>query len=229
MPAPPHLTELKEALDSLRLANDRHTEPGKPLMDQEVQAAASSLAGARHWNGIGDVPARRLILALVTMSDIRVRQGDLVRAESLLNEGRRVYEDFPQLERVLAARVHLGLARLQVISNRDAEALDNYQLANSLLGQENLADSDLAPLHAAMGECCRRLGDNVHADHFTALSNESNSLETVNIRGEFMRIYTSRNFSQPNHAGVECSWEVVWHRRGDMFDQAGVMLKAQVE
>ncbi len=138
--------------------------------DLEIQSALGALLTARNGGARNDHQGGLLIHALLQMAKLRHRQGNLLRAASLVNEAKERLGLFNRPAPVLGRQIYQTLAELQRSQGHDVEAFDSLERALSFASQASLAPADMTSLYAGLAQCSERLGDTVHAAEYAWLA-----------------------------------------------------------
>ena len=186
-----------------------------PPSELEVQTATSALLSARAWGLRNDAQGKKLIDALLGMSEIRHRQGDTPRATSLLNEAMHRFQEFIQEDSEVGQKLYRALGNFSEAQGRPAEALEHYQVALQHATKLPPRLSDATGLYETVANCCQRLGDFVHAEEYRSLagpqSNEPAPLTRI-VTAPAIIVATEESLIMPNRQGHTQRWSVTHHR-----------------
>jgi tetratricopeptide (TPR) repeat protein len=187
-----------------------------PPTELETQTATSALLSARAWGLRNDAQGKKLIDALLGMSEIRHRQGDAPRATSLLNEAMHRFQEFIQVDSEVGQKLYRALGKFSEAQGRPAEALEHYQVALQHAAKLPPRLSDTTGLHETVANCCQRLGDFVHAEEYRRLAGPpSDPTPAPRVSAEIPAILpaTPEEFLLlPNRQGHTQRWSVTHHR-----------------
>lgn len=135
----------------------------------ELQAGMVMLSSARKYAGQNEKQTPKLVSELNAMAELRLRQGDLSRAESLLREAAHHLAELPGALPEVSLKVTRTLGALHARRGRLDLAIE-YLLQAQAHAREAGAYESLtgAALCAHLSWACHHVGDVFHAEQFKA-------------------------------------------------------------
>ncbi len=140
--------------------------PTPPTPD-EIRAALRGVQYARLYVSEDDKRRPHLIQQLLTLADLRVRNGEIPQAESLLREASVVYKEMKQPDPALATHVWTQLALLNELRGDAAKAADFCQKAMTEAAASGILErTEGVTLCFALAKLCLNLGDAAKATEY---------------------------------------------------------------
>jgi tetratricopeptide (TPR) repeat protein len=141
--------------------------PSTPTPD-EIRAALRAVQYARLYVSEDDKRRPHLIQQLLALADLRVRQGELPQAESLLREASVVYKEMKQPDPALATSVWTQLALLNELRGDAAKAAEFCHKAMADAHASGILDrTEGVTLCFALAKLCLNLGDATKAAEYS--------------------------------------------------------------
>jgi hypothetical protein len=134
---------------------------------EEVENAVRAVSSARAGSSYSAANTERLVEALLQLSLLRRRQGDLSRTESLAREALHTYQELKQPSAALGSIVFRNMAEVHELRGNLRSAIESYQRVLGYLdaigGMERTHTSAVCSRLAVL---CMRAGNFVHAEEY---------------------------------------------------------------